>query len=184
MAPVSMNSVRYYQLPSSAGRPSKGRAATWNRGASTASKKHENPVAPAPNVSPSARLQDIDLIERIDLTTSLPGETRDLFGEPALNFGGPEKARGNIYRPQYRWAFNDDFQIPHRLGPFSWPMTRRTTTPYHPSRDYWVMLEKHRSHHMRYQSSTIATEGLTGPLNIPSQRTTTTLPLPERNEIK
>jgi len=67
MAPVSMDSVRYYQPPSLAGRPSRGRAATWNRGAFTASKKHDDPVAPAPNVSPKhVREKAPKLVTKVD----------------------------------------------------------------------------------------------------------------------
>ncbi len=102
MAFVSLQSVHHFQPPRSAGRPVKGCSAARKRGASTVSNAHKNPMAHTPNVSPSARLADFDLIECVDLTTSLPVESRDSFGESALGFGGTENAQGNVHCPQYR----------------------------------------------------------------------------------
>lgn len=176
MACVDLGSVCHHQPPPIAvrpaqrhyaGQPLKGHSAARKRSASTVSNARKNPMASTPNISPSARLEDYDLIECVDLTTSLPTQALDLFREPAPGFGSTENDQGNVHCSCCRWAFNDDNRIPRRLGPLSWPVTRRTTNPSYPSRKCCVMLER-----------------LTVPLNIPTPSTATTLPLPERHKAE
>ncbi len=48
----------------------------------------------------SATLEDYGLIKCVDLTTSLPLKTIDLFGEPAPGFGGTEgRVQGKVHWP-------------------------------------------------------------------------------------
>ncbi|KAK3170144.1 hypothetical protein OEA41_009530 [Lepraria neglecta] len=184
MASVSLNSIHHHQPAPSTGRPIKGRSAAPNRGASTLSSKHNDSVALAPNTPPSARLEDYDLIECVDLTTSLPMKAVDPFGEPVLGFGGTENAQGNFHCPWCRWALNDDFQTLSRLGPVSWPPTGKTTALSYPSRSCCAVPEKYSSHNMRYQLLEMELGGLRAPLNIPARTTAITLPLSERNGSK
>jgi len=100
MADVNLDSIHYYQPLASEIRPVQRCPAAWNCGASMVSNAHGNSMAPAPNVSPSARLADHALSECVDLTTSSPMESLDLFGELALDFAGTEScAKGNVHLP-------------------------------------------------------------------------------------
>lgn len=161
MASVCLNSIYHYQPAPSRGRPVKGRSTACNRGASAASSKYKDSIALAPNVPPSAGLGDYDLIECFDLTTSLPMEAIDPFGEPALGFGGTENAQGNVHCPRCRWPLNNGFQICSRLGLLLWPVTGEMTGSSHPVRSCCPILEKHTSHNTGYQMSEMEAGGLT-----------------------
>ena len=159
MASISLDSIYHYQPAPSRGRPVKGRSAARSRGTSVASSKHKDSVALAPPIPPSARSEDYDLIECVDLTTSLPMEAIDPFGEPAPGFGGTENAPGNVHCPRCRWDLNDGFQILPRPGLLSWPATRRTMAASHPLRSCCAVLAKHPSalHRFRYQAQNLGT---------------------------
>lgn len=59
------------------------------------SNTHNNSVAVAPNMSPSARLQNHSLIECIDLTA----ESLDPFGEPVVGGDTQVHVKGSVHRP-------------------------------------------------------------------------------------
>ena len=85
MAFVNMDSVHFYQPPSMAGRPGKRRSAASNLDVCAVSNESYNSMTLEPSSNPSGRLEDYDLIESLDLTVSLPGESLDLFREPTVD---------------------------------------------------------------------------------------------------
>lgn len=85
MAFVNMDSVHFYQPPSMAGRPEKTRSAASNLDVCAVSNESYNFITIEPSSNPSGRLEDYDLIEFLDLTVSLPGESLDLFREPTVD---------------------------------------------------------------------------------------------------
>lgn len=93
MAFVDLDSLHYYQPPPSAVRPLQKRSAAWNRGAS--SNAHEKPMAGAPNISASARLEDFNLIEYVHSAASIQVESLANF-----DFEGTEMARGDSHIPR------------------------------------------------------------------------------------
>lgn len=110
MAFINLDSVHYYQPPPFAGRPVQRRPGAQNRGGSTLSNEHCNPMAGAPNIIGSVRLEDFDLIENINLASSLPIDSLGLPREPALDSRTIESyACGNIPYRWYRYKFNNSF---------------------------------------------------------------------------
>ena len=91
MASVDLNSIHHYQPPHFTGRPAKDRSAACKRGPSRVRPERRSSPAHTPKITTRADLETHNLIECVDLTTSLPMETAgDLFGEPAQCFGGAE----------------------------------------------------------------------------------------------
>lgn len=104
MAFVHLKSFRHYQPPHATGRPIKGRSVVLNRSASQVSHKHNDTIAIAPNIGSSSKLEHFDLVERVNLTDSLPMEAINLFSEPALDYGCTKvlHSRGWIHPPWFR----------------------------------------------------------------------------------
>jgi len=89
------------------------------------------------SVTESARLEDCDLIECVDLTTSLLTEAPDPFREPALGFGGAENNEGKVYCSWYRQAFNPS------IGPLLTPGNEENDDPVQPLSHYFSHLTWH-----------------------------------------
>lgn len=75
------------------------------------------PCIPLVN-TPSARIEDHDLVECIDLISALPRESSDPHPEPALSLGATEgRVKGNVHSPWRYRVFNNDFQMPPSMVP-------------------------------------------------------------------
>ena len=75
-------------------RPAQKHSVARNCDIPMVSNTHNNSMAVAPNISPSARLQNHRLIECIDLTA----ESHDRFGEPAVGGDTRVHVKGSVHR--------------------------------------------------------------------------------------
>lgn len=66
-------------------------------GTSPVCSQYDNWVPLVPNTPSIDIAKDHDPIRYVDLTTSMPTETPDPFGEPARGFGGLEIAQGIVH---------------------------------------------------------------------------------------
>jgi len=98
MAFVNMDFVHFYQPRSMASRLGKRRSAASSLDVCAVSNESHNSMILEPSSNPSGRLEDYDLIESIDQTVSLPGESLDLFREPTVDPRGAQShALGTLY---------------------------------------------------------------------------------------
>ncbi len=85
MAFVNMDSVHFYQPRSMADRLGKSPSAASNLDFCAVSNESYNSMTFKPSSNPGRRLEDYDLIESINQTISLLGESLDLFREPLVD---------------------------------------------------------------------------------------------------
>lgn len=102
---IDLDTAQFYQPPTRPGQCGDRRVAALNCGVPTAHKERNSPVSLRPSNELSARLEDYDLIECVDLTGPPPTELLDLFCEPALDLNGAEvHAGGKGHRLWFGWT--------------------------------------------------------------------------------
>ena len=85
MTSINLDSIHHYQPVPSGCRPVKGRSVPHNS------------MSPAQNAFSIDTPKDHDIIQDIDLTTSVPTETPNPFSKSAQSFKGMKLAQGIVH---------------------------------------------------------------------------------------
>lgn len=117
-----MDSVQFYQPPTTTGLRSDGRPTVSNLHVPTACGEGNKLTAPGPSQKASKSLQDYDLIEFLDMTGPPPKESTDPLHMPAPNLCTEKDARGTVSYHSYLMGANQQLQVPQ-----TFPMLRAVT---------------------------------------------------------